>query len=53
MRAATPAVWVRTLPAPRIDDELHERVMEEIIRPTLAGLEEEGMPTLDFFMPAS
>lgn len=35
-------------PAPRIDDELHERIMEEIIRPTLAGLAEEGMPYLGF-----
>lgn len=35
-------------PAPRVDDELHERVMEEIIRPTLAGLAEEGMPYLGF-----
>ena len=35
-------------PAPRVDDELHERIMEEIIRPTLAGLAEEGMPYLGF-----
>jgi phosphoribosylamine--glycine ligase len=35
-------------PAPRVDDELHERVMEEIIRPTLAGLADEGMPYLGF-----
>jgi len=35
-------------PAPRVDDELHERIMGEIIHPTLAGLAEEGMPYLGF-----
>jgi phosphoribosylamine--glycine ligase len=35
-------------PAPRVDAQLHDRIMEEVIRPTLQGLAEEGMPYLGF-----
>ncbi|MEK9941384.1 MAG: phosphoribosylamine--glycine ligase [Gammaproteobacteria bacterium] len=35
-------------PAPRVDAQLHDRIMKEVIRPTLQGLAEEGMPYLGF-----
>jgi phosphoribosylamine--glycine ligase len=35
-------------PAPLIDDALHERVMREVIEPTLAGMQADGMPYQGF-----
>jgi phosphoribosylamine--glycine ligase len=35
-------------PAPLVDAALHERIMREVIRPTLAGLEKDGTPYLGF-----
>ena len=35
-------------PAPVIDDELHERAMETVIRPTIRGMAEQGMPFTGF-----
>lgn len=35
-------------PAPVVTEELHNRVMEEIIRPTVAGLASEGRPYVGF-----
>jgi phosphoribosylamine--glycine ligase len=35
-------------PAPVVTPELHERVMREVIRPTIAGLAAEGMPYTGF-----
>ncbi len=35
-------------PAPVVDEQVHRRIMDEIIRPTLAGLAAEGMPYTGF-----
>ena len=35
-------------PAPVIDDELHQRAMETVIRPTIRGMAEQGMPFTGF-----
>ena len=35
-------------PAPVIDDELHERAMETVIRPTIRGMAEQGMSFTGF-----
>ncbi|MBT8141265.1 MAG: phosphoribosylamine--glycine ligase [Gammaproteobacteria bacterium] len=35
-------------PAPRMDDELHARILDEIIRPTLQGLEQDGIVYIGF-----
>ena len=35
-------------PAPRVDAELHQRIIDEVIRPTVQGLVKEGMPYLGF-----
>ena len=35
-------------PAPRVYAELHRRIMDEVIHPTVRGLAEEGMPYLGF-----
>ncbi len=35
-------------PAPVIDDELHKRAMETVIRPTIRGMAEQGMPFTGF-----
>tara|TARA_Y100001960_G_scaffold49286_1_gene49984 strand:+ start:5874 stop:7154 length:1281 start_codon:yes stop_codon:yes gene_type:complete len=35
-------------PAPRVDAKLHQRVMDEVIHPTVQGLVKEGMPYLGF-----
>ena len=35
-------------PAPRVDTQLHRRIMDEVIHPTIHGLVEEGMPYLGF-----
>ncbi len=35
-------------PAPVITPELHERVMDEVIRPTVAGMAQEGQPYTGF-----
>ena len=35
-------------PAPVIDDELHQRAMETVIRPTVRGMAEQGMPFTGF-----
>ena len=35
-------------PAPVVDDELHRRIMERVIEPTVRGLESEGMPYTGF-----
>ena len=35
-------------PAPVVDDALHRRVMEEVIRPTIDGMAAEGMPFTGF-----
>ena len=35
-------------PAPRVDAELHRRIMDEVIHPTVRGLTEEGMPYRGF-----
>jgi phosphoribosylamine--glycine ligase len=35
-------------PAPVIDDDLHKRAMETIIRPTIRGMAEQGMPFTGF-----
>jgi phosphoribosylamine--glycine ligase len=35
-------------PAPVIDSELHERAMETVIRPTVRGMAEQGMPFTGF-----
>ncbi|MCR9260158.1 MAG: phosphoribosylamine--glycine ligase [Pseudomonadaceae bacterium] len=35
-------------PAPVIDDALHERIMAEIIEPTLAGMAADGIPYVGF-----
>ena len=35
-------------PAPVVTDEVHQRVMQEIIQPTLAGMAAEGMPYTGF-----
>ena len=47
-RARTPAGWVLTPPAPLVDDKLHQRIMEEIIEPTLNGLAADGMTYTGF-----
>ena len=35
-------------PAPRVDAELHQRIIDEVIHPTVQGLVKEGMPYLGF-----
>lgn len=35
-------------PAPVIDDELHQRAMDTVIRPTVRGMAEQGMPFTGF-----
>ena len=35
-------------PAPRVDAQLHQRIMDEVIHPTVQGLVKEGMPYLGF-----
>lgn len=35
-------------PAPVIDDELHQKAMETVIRPTIRGMAEQGMPFTGF-----
>ncbi|MFT5258617.1 MAG: phosphoribosylamine--glycine ligase [Saprospiraceae bacterium] len=35
-------------PAPIVDDEMHKRIMQAIIEPTLEGLKAEGMPYVGF-----
>ena len=35
-------------PAPVVTDEVHQRIMEEVIRPTVAGLAAEGIPYTGF-----
>jgi phosphoribosylamine--glycine ligase len=35
-------------PAPRVDAKLHQRIMDEVIHPTVRGLVKEGMPYLGF-----
>ena len=35
-------------PAPRVDAKLHQRIMDEVIHPTVQGLVKEGMPYLGF-----
>jgi len=35
-------------PAPVINDELHERAMETVIKPTIRGMAEQGMPFTGF-----
>ena len=35
-------------PAPVIDDDLHKRAMETVIRPTIRGMAEQGMPFTGF-----
>jgi len=35
-------------PAPVIDEELHQRAMETVIRPTIRGMAEQGMPFTGF-----
>ncbi len=40
-------------PAPVVTAAVHERVMREVIEPTLEGLTKTARPTRVFFMPAS
>ena len=35
-------------PAPRVDAQLHQRIIDEVIHPTVQGLVKEGMPYLGF-----
>ena len=35
-------------PAPVVTDQVHQRIMEEVIRPTVAGMAAEGMPYTGF-----
>ena len=35
-------------PTPVVDDSMHERIMERIVQPTLAGMASEGAPYLGF-----
>ncbi|GAB6034859.1 phosphoribosylamine--glycine ligase [Galenea microaerophila] len=35
-------------PAPVVTPEIHERIMNEVIRPTIEGMEKEGMPYTGF-----
>ncbi|MFP1678035.1 phosphoribosylamine--glycine ligase [Alloalcanivorax sp. C16-2] len=35
-------------PAPVVTDEVHERIMDQVIRPTVAGMAAEGMPYTGF-----
>ena len=35
-------------PAPVVTDEIHQRVVDEVIKPTLAGMQAEGMPFTGF-----
>jgi len=35
-------------PAPRVDAQLHQRIIDEVIHPTVRGLVKEGMPYLGF-----
>jgi phosphoribosylamine--glycine ligase len=35
-------------PAPIVTDEIHQRVMDEVINPTLKGMADDGMPYTGF-----
>ncbi|WP_198588701.1 phosphoribosylamine--glycine ligase [Alloalcanivorax mobilis] len=35
-------------PAPVVTDEIHQRIMDQVIRPTVAGMASEGMPYTGF-----
>lgn len=35
-------------PAPVVTDEIHHRIMQEVIKPTVAGMNEDGSPYLGF-----
>ncbi len=46
--ARTPAAWGAYSPAPIVTPALHERIMREVIHPTLRGLAADGTPYTGF-----
>jgi phosphoribosylamine--glycine ligase len=39
-------------PAPVVDEAVHQRIMDEVIMPTMRGMAAEGNPTPAFSTPA-
>ena len=46
--APTPVAWVLIHPAPVVTPELHERIMQEVIQPTVSGMAADGYPYTGF-----